>query len=692
MPTIQDQVQAAAASFDDEALAALANKGLVRRARKDLETIKPVLVGPHQEFLRFEVEGCTVDLAAAPAQSKCSCPATGVCRHILAAVMFLRGAAPMRSAEGELRNEDPSAVPQPAVRTPNSGEEVLAVEDEALTKWAGKPLVRKATEALAAGFPADIEEAGPLVVRFPTWNAVCRWMPGGGLDGMVCSCHAPGPCAHRVAAVLAYQAARGRRRIATEEAALEASAGAPRTRDEVLASVGAVLREMVQLGLSRLSRAAAERLRTLAVSAHGVDLPRLERLLRALADEAALYLARDAQAASAGLLGTASRTLALCHALARPTPALVGQHRSHYERVGDLELVGMGARQWRTRSGYTGLTVYFWDRAARGWATWTEARPEGVGGFDPAARYTQDGPWSGCTSPEEASRTALRLLNSWRNRAGRLSARPATRALVIGPAQPLQVPGTVGRWADLASRAVRLFGGGLQGRGEMDDLVVLTPHAWGPAQYDPVRQELARPVLDDQGRAVPLVLPHTPHTAGAVESLERHDPSATRGLLGMLRLHAGRLAVEPIALYEEKKVFNITLDGSAGSVTAPVTPAAGVGEEEEPSEVEEEEVHTGTALGLLLTRASERLEALGEAGLRSAPETEVLRRLASQTDSLGLAACARPLSRLAEQLDRVRNSLQPDAAAAAETLLRAYYVVRFAATQEAVAAATSALA
>jgi hypothetical protein len=50
------------------------------------------------------------------------------------------------------------------------------------------------------------------------------------------------------------------------------------------------------------------------------------------------------------------------------------------------------------------------------------------------------------------------------------------------------------------------------------------------------------------------------------------------------------------------------------------------------------------------------------------------------------------VSRLAEQLDRVRKSLQPDAAAAAETQLRAYYVVRIAATQEAVAAATSALA
>jgi hypothetical protein len=428
------------------------------------------------------------------------------------------------------------------------------------------------------------------------------------------------------------------------------------------------------------------------VSAHGVDLPRLERSLRALADEVALYLARDAQAATAGLLATAARVEALCHALARPTPALVGQHRSQYERVGDLELVGMGARRWRTRSGYAGLTVFFWDRTARGWATWTEARPAGQGGFEPAERYVQDGPWSGCTSPLEASRSAVRLLNTWRNRVGRLSARPATRALVTGPANPLQIPGFVGRWAELTERAVRLFGGGLQGRGELDDLVCLSPRGWGPAQFDPIRQELVRPVLDADGRALPLVLPHEPHTADAVAALERHDPTATRGLLGALRLHAGRLSVEPIALYEEKRIFNLTLDGAAGPQVTPATPPATAQEDEEPDAEEEEATATGTALGLLLTRAGEWLEARAEAGLLSGSDTGALRRLAAQADSLGLTGCGRPLARLADQLDQARNSLQPDTAAAAEALLRSYYVVRFAATQEAVAAATTALA
>ncbi|HEV3116502.1 MAG TPA: SWIM zinc finger family protein, partial [Gemmataceae bacterium] len=87
------QIHTALLHFDDDALAALANKGLVRRARKDLETVTPLVVGPAEGCLRVQIDDCTIDLAVSPAQSKCTCPATGVCRHILAAILFVRDQA-----------------------------------------------------------------------------------------------------------------------------------------------------------------------------------------------------------------------------------------------------------------------------------------------------------------------------------------------------------------------------------------------------------------------------------------------------------------------------------------------------------------------------------------------------------------------------------------------------------------------
>jgi hypothetical protein len=678
------RLRALAAQLDDDALAALANKGLVRRARKDLETTRPEVLGPQGDRLRLRVADGTVDLADPPARSTCSCPAGGICRHILMALLFLRESTPPAGLEG------PAAAPVEETAGPATPE---AIEDAVLQKWAGKPLMRKALQALAGGLPVQIEEgAGPLVFRLPTRNAVCRWIAGGGLEGMVCSCHAAGPCEHKVAAVLAYQTAKGKRQPESEAPALEASAGAPRTREALLASVGAVLRELVVLGLSRLSRATEQRLRTLAVSAHGVDLPRLEKLLRALADETALSLARDAQAATAGLLATASRVEALRVALAHPKPALVGVHRTTYEKVGQIELIGLGTRQWRTRSGYAGLTVYFWDRSANNWATWTEARLLTTGGFDPAARYHQDGPWAGVTSPAEASRSGLRLLDAFRNRVGRLSGRSATRALVLQASDPRQVPGT-DHWGVLAERAAGLFGGGFQDRSEQDEVVLLRPSDWGPAEFDEVRQELTRPVFDAAGRALALVLAHTPETASAVTALEQHDPAKTSGLLGILRLQAGRLAVEPIALFQQKGVFSLTLDAG----TQPLSVAGrsvGAQEAEEPdAEGEEAEAATpsATRLGLLLSSLEAELEALAEGGVTAAHDVAALRQLAGSAEALGLVCCSRAAVRLVDQLERDRKSVAPDRGHSAELLLRAYYTVRLAAAQESVAAATAQL-
>jgi hypothetical protein len=571
---------------------------------------------------------------------------------------------------------------------------MLALDDEMLQGWAGKALVRKATQALARGMPVEIETTGPVLVRLLAWNVVCRWMPGAGLAGMVCSCHAREPCEHRVAAIMALQLARQTRKLERQErdALLHADAGTPRTRDEVLASVGAVLREMVVLGLSRLARSTEERLRTLAVSAHGVDLPRLERLLRALADEIALFLSRDAQASAANLLLAASRIEALRCALAQPTPALVGQHRSQYDKVGDLELAGLGARRWRARSGYLGLTVYFWDSSARNWATWTEARPTTVAGFDPAGRYTQDGPWPGCPSPAQASRSLMRLMGAWRNLTGRLSGRSSTRALLLGQTDPARVPVAITRWSELAERATRLFAAGLQEYSEQDEVLLLSPKQWGPAQFDPIRQELVRYLLDGDGRLLPLILPHTPENAEAIRVLERHDPAMTHSLLGLLRLQGDLLSVEPIALHADGKIINLTLDGVSSPDPALAQPSAAAVEENDDTPEEVTSVESSSPVGALLTTIAEKLESLSESGVLAVSECETLQRLATHAGSLGLESCSGPLLRLVEQLERLRKTVHADPADAAQSLLRAHYVVRYAAAQQAVTAATATLA
>ncbi len=691
-------------SVDDEALASLANKGLLRRAQKDLESSPPAIVSVEEGRVRVRVADATVVVVELPSKCTCSCPATGICRHTLSALVYLRDSPELAACDGPVQSTlfdeetadaaagsdaEPIAAPAP------SPAEVLAdLSDKELQKWAGKALVRKALKVLAADLPVEIEAGASLVVRFPTRNIVCRWIPSGGLLGMLCSCQAENVCEHVVTAVLAYQASLGKRQIAAHEASLTESSGSPRSRAEVLASVGTVLREMVSLGLARLSSATEQRLTTLAISAHGVDLPRLERMLKTLADDVQLALRRDAQSSSANLLAQAARVEALRTALTKSAAAaLVGQHRTQYHDVGQITLIGLGAQRWRSKGGYHGVTVYFWDESRKNWATWSESRPITQPGFDAESRFRADGPWHGCDSPRQAAESVLRLSQAARNAQGRISGRAATQALVVGRSQPRDVPGAIAAWPELAERAKRLFGGGLGERNENQELVLLAPKTWGPGYYDTLRQELLRPLLDEKGRCVHLRLPFTAENEAGVELLEHYDPAATYGLLGALRLVAGQVCVQPISLYAEDRILHLTLPEKKASRRA--AKSSGVAPKDEPGT--EEEIVTGeeeltapqaavtTPLGRILVTVQAELEALVEGGIAVRRSVELLRNAAGRLDALGLSACARPLAGLLHALELAAQGSETEGwNEAAGRLLHAYYVLRLAADHEAI--------
>jgi hypothetical protein len=544
--SLPDRIRAAAALLDDDALAALANRGLVRRARRDLEAKPPTLVGEAGGRLELDVEGCRVAVDELAAASTCTCPAQGICRHILTALMFL-AAQPPAAASSE------AAAPAP---TPPADAEVAGLTVEEIDRWAGAALARRARRELAAGLivrPGAGGTGGPiLLLALPDWGIDCRYFAGGGLAGMLCACHEPSPCIHRVAAILGHRVARGVDRPPEATESLEASTEAPRTRAEVCSGVRVACGQIVGMGLSRLSPSSVERLRTLATSAHGVDLPRLERVVRSLADEIDRWLGRGPTASDEELVARASLAATLARALGNPSPPaeLVGQHRGRYERVHDLDLVGVGARAFRSASGYRGLTVHFWDCGARVWSSWTDARPDSMAGFNPVQRFTGPGPWSGCESPAVASASHLRLHGAWRSRARRISGRESTRMTALGPTTPAVLPAPITRWSELVTQARAALVTGLGEADEGAPLALIRPASWLPPSFDQVAQRLDRPVVDEVGRAIALSIPHGPETKDALADLETLAPAAGGLVFGRLGLQAGALVLAPIAVID----------------------------------------------------------------------------------------------------------------------------------------------
>jgi hypothetical protein len=630
------RLAAVLAAVDDDALAALSSVGLVRRARKDLDR-EPVTVSADDGVVRVTLGDGTVTMTAAgPADARCTCPAGTRCRHVLIATLFLKA------------NPPAATEPPPAI---DVAAELVAYPTDALVRWVGRKTFNDAAKLLAGSPDAVVVEGTGVTVRFPSAGVECRYFPGAGLAGMVTTAPAKARDRFLAAAVLAVRRARG---VAVEgpsepAAVVEPAAGSPRTRAEVVAAARRLLEEMVTVGLAHPSGSVRDRLRTLAVSCTGCDLPRLSLSLRAMADAVERSLRRDAAADDVALFSLACRTYALCAALAGPSPDLVGRHRSRYDVTGPLDLTGVAAYAWRTASGYRGLTVLFWDAVAGAFCSWSDSRPLARdASFDPVARYEQDLPWAGATSARGMSRARFRLTDASRNDQGRLGSSERARAALLGDADVAGIdfgPRGFTDWSALRHHLAAVTPVGLAEHPPLDRMVVVRPSGWGPRAFVAAEQTLVWPLLDPAGDAVLLTLPFDATTARAVDALEATDPAADEpwGVVGRVGFAGGAVRLWPYALvHAGRPVRNLNLDAappSPGRATAAANAARG----------EDETVDDAGGLSGQWEGLEDDVQRMAESGVRRlSVERQRLTALAARLADRGFPPLAASVSRLTE--------------------------------------------
>ncbi|MBL8152382.1 MAG: SWIM zinc finger family protein, partial [Blastocatellia bacterium] len=293
--------------FDQSLLETISSKGLVRRAQKDLESIEPEIEGEEGTFLRLRVVDAFVKInEQGPTKAFCSCPSKEVCRHILIACLWL---SKISKTENQLSNETAGESRESPEKSQNKE---ISYND--LVGWAGKKLVNLAFEKIANGEEVKIVKERIVTVTIPTVNITCRFYSSlqesreKFLESGICSCRSSSLCIHLVIAAIVYFRNLGNTLESEEMELLKASAQTPRSRNEVIASAKILIEKSIEIGICNLSEIKQERFATLAVSATGVNLPRLSAEVRVIGEQIGLALAKDAKADQYKLLQSMTRT------------------------------------------------------------------------------------------------------------------------------------------------------------------------------------------------------------------------------------------------------------------------------------------------------------------------------------------------------------------------------------------------
>lgn len=583
--SVRADLQQQLARFDDDAYIALANRGLLRRARKDLETqavtvhddaADALTLGLGELRIRFDARG--------PAHARCSCQASGVCQHILAAAIGLQrmgGTAPSPTPADELAAIEAA---------------LLAFTPQQLVAHAGRAGHRWAWQFVQDMDPQTLRLHGErhVLIEFTQPRMRFRFM-GGGVEALVADAALAQIEKYQVAAVLAFQRARGVElqppEVSPRTAALDLGRGhAPvpgavesqeRSRERLRASALQLFADSVELGLSHGSQGLHERFATLAVWAQGADYPRLALLLRRVADHIELLLERAAGADEQRLLDELALGFALVSALdaaaargAAPV-ALVGRARDRYAASGRLELLGLGAHAWRTGSGYHGLTMLFWSPADQAFLSCSLARPQAQHGFDPRTSYRAAGPWAGVASPAQLSGRSLTLIGAQIGPTGRISTADGCQATASAGPVPLQdrLP-VCDDWAALAGERSAARRSLLAEPDPLRDWAVLRPARFGRARFDAARQALVWPLFDAADRRLDAELAYSALNAHAIGRIEALVAPAA-GTLLVAQVVAGErgLVVQPLSLVEPARLDVLHFDAAPDG--APLAAAHG---------------------------------------------------------------------------------------------------------------------
>ncbi|MFC8098680.1 hypothetical protein [Streptomyces sp. NPDC057363] len=544
-----------------DTLAALANRGLVKRAAKDLDAG----AGPDLDVTGdHTVHGCFPDgtetrlpPGATLQDARCSCEAHGVCRHRIGLVLAYQRTATAADTPRPFTDWSPGSI-----------------DDTALAEAFGRPALTAARRTRDRGYQAVLHRPTPAdpvptvelpacTVRFPVPHR-----PG----FAVTDAAEPLRGATVVLAVWAFRAAdsEGSDRVTVggKEATPDNGDSAHRTAMDLVDEL--LVEGVPQAGPvldGTLRRAGA------ALTAAGRHWPAaaLEGVRHQLAEHAVRGARHDRE--SHALL------LAELHARHRAAPtdpaAVLGTAETARTALRRVRLVALGCHvdgsaRDRTADVFfahpdAGIVLVLHKR-------WELPDGQAPTGHDLGSRRilgTNLRTLAAANVVSEAtSRTAGRAVEISRGRIATTSVTPVGTAwddlppglLVTDLAAQFPAPGT------LPPRLVRP-------RVEAESMRVLAVAEAGPVRYDPAAQRLEAVLHDPAGNEALLSTAHNPHCPGTLDALADALASGTVDRIsGSLRHDRGRVLLAPLAVRTSHGVLVPDLAPGDGDTALPVAP------------------------------------------------------------------------------------------------------------------------
>jgi hypothetical protein len=645
-------------------LAALTNRGTVKRAQREIEA------GEYTGEVAEAADGtvtakwsdgadCGIPAGAVLRDAHCSCAAAGLCRHLVRTVLAYQQQASQSAGTQQAASAGPW----------DPGE---FTDDDLQRHYRPAGLARLRAE-FEQGVLVELVRSSKPSVRFHLQGCVIRFQVRGDLRYTHCDCAEAAPCGHVPLAVWAFRLldpARSSGILATGERA-------PPAPVALLDDLERAALEFAEYGASGAPPAWVDRLRRLEEACRDGDLVWPAEVLAEWVEQQERYARHDALFAADRLADLIGELLVRCDAVRNDTGALPqllirGASADRAMTLGAARFVGLGCG---VRAGHkrVELTAYLQDADSgsvvavrRDFAEEETETPKPFGELALTAAVKR-------TSFAALGAGQLLLRGGKRTAGFRLL--PARAEASVQPQafawEALRAPALVEDYAELDARLGALPPASLRPRRVAEDFHVCPVRSVEAVHFDGAAQSVRAVLLDAGGRR--LCLEHPFHSRGqeGVEALLAKFALAAQELRfvsGQVRRGPQGLVVRPVCL--------VWQDGAARTAIQPWVERRPAGAPA--GEILSVPPHAPEPLGEFLRRLQEELGELFVLGLGRADARAVRRwqELHQLAESIGSSRMSAVVAELASLLSQKSHTLRWDWQPAARALLRLAVLAR----------------
>ncbi|KOY16694.1 hypothetical protein [Paenibacillus xylanivorans] len=559
-----------------------ANKGLYKRSLKDLDNGVTVQYTWNEASVSCQLsDGIHCTLENTLDHWECSCPADNICKHVLISILYNQLE---HQAENTLnQNEEvSSAVLEPAsymdgleaVQTQNTDSLVTEFRFRWMVESDLAPLVKSYSSSLIEEVlfrlrypePIEVMEDSLLTVRLVKQEIEVSFTEEPSLAKALCKVKQTAGNMAKLEALMRYRMQQG----LDDTEAISGRVHDAKFSLQTVRECRSMLAGLLKTGLARLPQSYIAQLETLAIAAHSGHLPDIERSLRGIQGELHLFFNRHVRFSMQSMLDRVSKLYLALQVLEQEKISafrqsqLIGSFRSKYYAVPALHLYGLGADAWETRSGYRGITYYFYCFDDAEIYTYSDVRAVYYEDhqFSYTEHYGSFTPWLPNLTFRQFSGEEVHFRSVKVNEEHRLSSGEGAKLTLLPRTEVEEV--NLGKYMqDVASifredtRAFELFSV------PKERLVMIKVARVVEHRFDKQSQDLILTMESDKGETLDLTLPYSSEWQTMIKRLESgYGAGILEHFYAFVRIEQQR--IYPISFLKGPTVINLKLDTGYG--------------------------------------------------------------------------------------------------------------------------------